>query len=389
MENKVYYGEYSLKHWIDLILKQDIELPPYQRYFVWEDIQVRTLIEAFKEKQFIPSITIGYHKDKNIIIDGQQRLTSILLSYLGIFPNKDKDAKKNSSDTFADENDDNLDDDENNMMEWRFDRLTKKGRSKEEILKNIKDDGYNSLKIEEIDEDFWKDNFLGFSYIVPNETSENEAMKFYSTIFKNINIQGTSLTPQESREALYYINKDYKDFFAPDFCNNIKINNKKIDFVRYLSMLSQYKKNGKADEIASGYFRSKNMENYYEEYIYDVINNNDGKFGKFEELFPALHLDAIEAVKKFSELFTKLNFPKEYTSIIDADMYLFGLIYFALFDKKEFDLNKNVDLNKRIKDKIEKLKKDKRHMKSPNQKKHVSLLISESIDAYREYMKNE
>ena len=70
-------------------------------------------------------------------------------------------------------------------------------------------------------------------------------------------------------------------------------------------------------------------------------------------------------------------------------MYLFGLIYFALFDKKEFDLNKNVDLNKRIKDEIEKLKKDKRHMKSPNQKKHVSLLISESIDAYREYMKNE
>ena len=257
MENKVYYGEYSLKHWIDLILKQDIELPPYQRYFVWEDIQVRTLIEAFKEKQFIPSITIGCHKDKNIIIDGQQRLTSILLSYLGIFPNKDKDAKKNSSDTFADENDDNLDDDENNMMEWRFDRLTKKGRSKEEILKNIKDDGYNSLKIEEIDEDFWKDNFLGFSYIVPNETSENEAMKFYSTIFKNINIRGTSLTPRESREALYYINKDYKDFFAPDFCNNIKINNKKIDFVRYLSMLSQYKKMVKQTKLLLVIFVAK------------------------------------------------------------------------------------------------------------------------------------
>lgn len=257
MENKVYYGEYSLKHWIDLILKQDIELPPYQRYFVWEDIQVRTLIEAFKEKQFIPSITIGYHKDKNIIIDEQQRLTSILLSYLGIFPNKDKDAKKNSSDTFADENDDNLDDDENNMMEWRFDRLTKKGRSKEEILKNIKDDGYNSLKIEEIDEDFWKDNFLGFSYIVPNETSENEAMKFYSTIFKNINIRGTSLTPQESREALYYINKNYKDFFAPDFCNNIKINNKKIDFVRYLSMLSQYKKMVKQTKLLLVIFVAK------------------------------------------------------------------------------------------------------------------------------------
>ncbi|MFC2345992.1 hypothetical protein [Campylobacter sp.] len=47
MENKVYYGEYSLKHWIDLILKQDIKLPPYQRYFVWEDTQTKTLIKAF------------------------------------------------------------------------------------------------------------------------------------------------------------------------------------------------------------------------------------------------------------------------------------------------------------------------------------------------------
>ena len=257
MENKVYYGEYSLKHWIDLILKQDIELPLYQRYFVWEDTQAKTLIEAFREKQFIPSITIGYHNGKNIIIDGQQRLTSILLSYLGIFPDREKNTKNNSDEMFADDNDDNMDNDENNMMEWRFDRLTKKGRSKEEILENIKDDCYNSLKIEEINEDFWKDNFLGFSYIVPNETSENEAMKFYSTIFKNINIRGTSLTPQESREALYYINKNYKDFFAPDFCNNIKINNKKIDFVRYLSMLSQYKKMVKQTKLLLVIFVAK------------------------------------------------------------------------------------------------------------------------------------
>jgi len=386
MENKVYYGEYSLKHWIDLILKQDIELPPYQRYFAWEDTQAKTLIEAFREKQFIPSVTIGHYGGKNIIIDGQQSLTSILLSYLGIFPDRDKNAKKNSDDMFADNNDDNMDDDENNMIEWRFDKLTEKGKNKEEIRKNTKNDGYNSLVIEGIDEDFWKDNFLGFSYIVPNGTSENEVIKFYSTLFKNINTQGTSLTPQESREALYYINKEYKDFFAPDFCNTIKINNKKIDFVRYLSMLSQFKKDGKVDRIAYGYFRSKNMENYYEEYIYDIINNNDGKFGKFEEIFSGGSNDAKEAVSRLAEYFTKLNFSKKYQSIIDADVYLFGLIYFTLFEKKEFDLNKNNDLSKIIQNRIEKLREDKSHIKSPNQKKHIALRISESINTYREYI---
>lgn len=30
MENRIYYGEYSLKHWIDMILKKKITLPEYQ-----------------------------------------------------------------------------------------------------------------------------------------------------------------------------------------------------------------------------------------------------------------------------------------------------------------------------------------------------------------------
>ncbi len=50
MDNRVYYGEYSLKHWIDLILKENIILPDYQRYFVWNEQKVETLIT--KKKQF-------------------------------------------------------------------------------------------------------------------------------------------------------------------------------------------------------------------------------------------------------------------------------------------------------------------------------------------------
>ncbi len=37
MDNRVYYGEYSLRHWINLILKNNIVLPEYQRYFVWNE----------------------------------------------------------------------------------------------------------------------------------------------------------------------------------------------------------------------------------------------------------------------------------------------------------------------------------------------------------------
>lgn len=37
MKNKVYYGEYTLKHWIRLMLKEEIVLPEYQRHFVWSE----------------------------------------------------------------------------------------------------------------------------------------------------------------------------------------------------------------------------------------------------------------------------------------------------------------------------------------------------------------
>ena len=59
MDKKVYYGEYSLKHWIELLLKQDLELPPYQRSFVWSEEQVKEFVRGLKEEIFVPPVTIG------------------------------------------------------------------------------------------------------------------------------------------------------------------------------------------------------------------------------------------------------------------------------------------------------------------------------------------
>ena len=72
MENRVYYGEYSLKHWLDLILTKNIILPEYQRKFVWKPEQVKNLIETIKKGEFVPPVTIGSAvingENKNIII---------------------------------------------------------------------------------------------------------------------------------------------------------------------------------------------------------------------------------------------------------------------------------------------------------------------------------
>ena len=78
--NKVYYGEYSLKRWLDLILNGNITLPPYQRYFVWQESQVLKLIKSIKNGYYLPAVTIGNSKNpltnkkENMVLDGQQRL---------------------------------------------------------------------------------------------------------------------------------------------------------------------------------------------------------------------------------------------------------------------------------------------------------------------------
>ena len=93
MDKKVYYGEYTLKYWIELLLKQDLVLPPYQRSFVWTEAQVKGFIKGIEDDGFVPPVTIGVCNiggtNQNLILDGQQRLSSLLLAYFKVYPKKD------------------------------------------------------------------------------------------------------------------------------------------------------------------------------------------------------------------------------------------------------------------------------------------------------------
>ncbi len=281
MDNRVYYGEYSLQHWIDLILKKNIVLPEYQRYFVWDEKKVATLIETFKKKEFVPPITIGAFKEggvtQNLILDGQQRLTSILLAHLELFP--DPTTYKSTLERFASEDDEPGDEEEeqlDNIFEWTFEALTVKGKDKQAIHDALVEGNYKMMSLG-IDDDFLKSNFLGFSYLVPNISDPKQQQKYYSSVFRNINIQGQRLLFQESRESLYFLDNTLSQFFSPDFAKNISIKilsqTTKLDFVRYLSLLSQYKEDGNTGRIARGY--KQRMETYYEEYIYSVAGENN------------------------------------------------------------------------------------------------------------------
>jgi Protein of unknown function DUF262 len=388
MDNRVYYGEYSLKHWIDLILKENILLPEYQRYFVWNEKKVETLIETFKNKQFVPPVTIGAFKlantNQNLILDGQQRLTSILLSYLGLYP--DETTYKKAVEKFANENDDEEEAGEqlDNVFEWTFEKLTEKGKNKETILAKITDGNYKKINLN-ISPDFFETTFLGFSYLVPSITDEKEQQKYYSSVFRNINIQGEVLLPQESRASLYFLDKDLVQFFEPDFAKTFVVkgvsSETKIDIVRCLSLLSQYNKDVSANNVARSY--KQQMEKYYEDYIYSVVNDFDNKYGKFSTIFPNRKYD--DRFSNFLQALNSLEIKKEFPSIIDLDMYFFGLIYSVVFENKSIDITKKDELKQKIDTKISEFKNDSSHTKAPSNLGNLRLRISSSIEIYQEY----
>ena len=390
MENRVYYGEYTLEHWIKLILRGNIVLPKYQRYFVWDSKKVETLIETLKKKEYVPSVTIGTitendHDNRNYILDGQQRLTSILLAYFAVFPNKEKFKEQDSID-YANENDDSNENDE--RMEWTFEKIVNLNKEEREKIKE-QSDFYRPLNIT-IDENFWSKTFLGFAYIVPYVQDKDKQQKFYSSVFRNINIQGRTLSTQESRRSLYFLKDGFDNFFETNVVRDLKVMQptqpKDVDFIKYLSLLSQYKKDGKVDRLAYGYSdsRGKSLENYYEEYIYSIVNEKaTDLFEKFTSIFPdgnyQNHFDRLK------ETIDSLFDTKEFSSIIDLDIHLFGLVYKIVFENKSIDKSKKTELLLDLKGVIESLKKSDSHKKSPGNLKYLKERINDSIEVYNKY----
>ena len=401
--NKVYYGEYSLKHWIDLIMTKDIELPEYQRFFVWSKKQTGELLNSLMENQFVPPVTIGNYilggKKAHLILDGQQRLTSILLAYFEVFPERNK-YKIIKDEHTANENDDNFKEDEIDedeyyevdFIEWNFNKMLeqiqKKGlRDKNKIHDELIKVGYENMPFESLTEEVIEDCYLGFSFIVPDTIDDKEQQRFYSKVFRSINTAGTQLQALESRQALYYLNQDYVGLFAPGFAKFCRTPSGRMDFVRYLAILSQYKKNNGESNLARGYARY--MEAYYEKFIYSVVDEkSDTEFVKLSNVIP--QMDYKERIEKLSHIMEIMGLDdKEHPSIIDMDLYMFGIIYFVLFEGKEVIVECSDNLKSNIEEKIKNIKEDKtdRHTKNPGALKYLKIRLKSSIDIYERYVR--
>lgn len=145
----------------------------------------------------------------------------MLLAAIDSFP--DRNRFENAEDITKSE-DDSMDDDnfdKTTSIKWTFNQLLELGNNIESIKNKAKD-----------------------------SDKKDEVQKSFSKTFREINYFGKSLSAQESRRSLYFMNDKYKDFLDGKIDNEdvlcsltITENMKstKIDFIRYLSILSQYK----------------------------------------------------------------------------------------------------------------------------------------------------
>ena len=408
MNTKVYYGEYNLRHWLNLMLTKNIDLPAYQRSFVWDEDDVKRMISSLKTGQFIPPVTIAHYKDidssSNLILDGQQRLTSILLAYLGYMPIREK--FKESDDNMA-MGDDSDEEGSVSTIEWTYKFLLDEKPSENNLISIEKrisiDKRYKNINVSfsSSKDDFYDNTFLGFSFVIPNSEDSGETQRYFSTLFRNMNYLGRKLSPLESRRSLYHLNVDFKDFFDGKLNNkdvlcDIRINEnmkaKKIDFVRYLSTLSQYVGTRDIGKVLRGYSSYSSREGYYADFVSYIVGleqeSRKDKFDSFKikTIFPNNEWrDRFLIVKDFLERNkSRLGLEKNdaFTSWIDADYWLYGLLYRVLF--KGLTIENEDDLIEKVgrEIKVKRENKDDEYVRNPNRIGNLRDRIIKSISLF-------
>lgn len=396
MERKIFYGEYTLRHWLDLILKRNIVLPAYQRHFVWSKESVEKFLIQLKEGLFVPPVILGSFKknvtNENIILDGQQRLTSVLLGYLGIYP-KFEEFKEPVEPLFRDGEADDLDEGVEEVIAWTFNQMLHDRHvylEKTEILRHLDMAKYENLKAESVLEEWDLTKIdLGFSYIVPSTNDEVAQQRFYSAVFRNINQQGVGLSGQESRKALYYLDSELVPLFEAHCYDNAKViqdnTPKGYDFVRSLAFLSQYKHQNSDSKIARKCYRQEQLEQQYEDYINAVVEDRESsRFGKFSTIIGKASIaPRLQVLTRYVEA---LGLGRQYASIIDADVYNFGLIYQVVINGNSLKEDKFDELKRLIDAKIDAFKGIEAHKRSPGKVTYLRNRIKDSITIYSSYV---
>jgi uncharacterized protein with ParB-like and HNH nuclease domain len=165
-----YGADYDVEGLVKRLDRGDIFIPSFQRDYVWNQVEASRLVESLLLGLPVPGVFLAKDNDTNklSVIDGQQRLKSLLFFYKGFFNPKDDDTRK-----------------------------------KVFRLKNVQPQ-FEGKTYDELDEEdrINLDDSIIHSTIIKQETPSDDNTSIYH-VFERLNTGGRKLTPQEIRTAIY------------------------------------------------------------------------------------------------------------------------------------------------------------------------------------------
>jgi len=165
-----YPADYPLEVLYTKWKNKDIEIPKFQRKFVWTQIQASKLIESFLVGLPVPAIYLYTQLDtqKNLVIDGQQRLKSIFYFLEGFFGEEEREKR----------------------TVFLLKGLSEKSKWNNKSFNDFDESDQRKLK-----------NCILRAFIVKQLNPKDETSIYH--IFERLNTGGTLLTNQEIRNCVY------------------------------------------------------------------------------------------------------------------------------------------------------------------------------------------
>lgn len=210
---------------LNILKRGDYVLPKYQRKYVWNSQQATNLIVSLIKNIPIPPIYLYYHDSdgKYVILDGQQRITTLFMYYRNIFYKNVQERKRLDFEDisrkldraeFINEklknNSDILSKDEQKQYENEIDKIYKQiykdyKMEKGEFVTNSQDITFSKFNDKEKRYLFRKDLQVVFV-----QCDDENPQKVYTEIFKLLNSAGKELSTQEIRNGVYSENYLYE-----------------------------------------------------------------------------------------------------------------------------------------------------------------------------------
>lgn len=172
-----------------------VHIPEFQRCYVWDIKRASRLIESLILGLPIPQIFLyEEHRNKFLVIDGQQRLLSIFYFMQQRFPRMEKRAELKRITSAGKLNDSILHDDKY-FMKFNL-RLPSMFSDKKNKFDGL---NYSTLGQHKIDFDL---RTIRNVIIKQNSTDDDDSAIY--EIFNRLNTGGVNLSPQEIRTSLYH-----------------------------------------------------------------------------------------------------------------------------------------------------------------------------------------